>query len=187
MPIDRMDIIRDLNAPVIEMDALGLIEVDTSLADVRFVLVRVPCVLNHRAETTDHLSTATYFALIAARTARKAADEWTACAPFGRCQANVQSRSAGTIERLVSRQGQLHRSSDQEVASRPLVPRSWWPDCPPDLGRRSRLCSTYQVSSDGLQPLEPTETAVQVRTSGRDRCYSRRSGSNGSETSSSRR
>ena len=65
-----MEPIRNLDAPIVEMDALGLIEVDTSPANVRFVLVRVPRVLNHRAETTDRLSTATYFALIAARTAR---------------------------------------------------------------------------------------------------------------------
>ena len=65
-----MELIRNLDAPIVEMDALGLVEVDAASAEILGLLVGVPRVLNHRAETTDRLSTAAYFALIGARTAR---------------------------------------------------------------------------------------------------------------------
>lgn len=69
MLIVGMELVRNLDAPIVEMDALGLVEVEAVRTDILGLLVGVPRVLNHRAETTDRLSTIAYFALIAARTA----------------------------------------------------------------------------------------------------------------------
>jgi len=55
-----MEIIRDLDAPVIKMDAAGLMEVDASLPNILGVLVRVPTVLDHAPDTTGRPSPATY-------------------------------------------------------------------------------------------------------------------------------
>jgi len=55
-----MEIIRDLDAPVIKMDAAGLMEVDASLPNILGVLVRVPTVLDHAPDPTDRRSPATY-------------------------------------------------------------------------------------------------------------------------------
>jgi type I restriction enzyme M protein len=68
-----MELIRNLDAPIVEMGALGLVEVDAASADVLGLLVGVLRVLNHTAETIDRLSTAACFALIAARAARRLA------------------------------------------------------------------------------------------------------------------
>jgi hypothetical protein len=42
------------------MNALGLVEVDASSADILGLLIGVPRVLNHAPDTTDRLSPATY-------------------------------------------------------------------------------------------------------------------------------
>lgn len=55
-----MEIIWNLDAPVIEMDALGLIEINASLANIGLVLVRIPRVLEHGPDTTHRLSSASY-------------------------------------------------------------------------------------------------------------------------------
>ena len=57
-----MEIIGNLDAPVIAMDALGLIEINASLANIGLVLVGIPRVLEHPTETTDRLSSASYLA-----------------------------------------------------------------------------------------------------------------------------
>ena len=55
-----MALIWDLDAPGIEVDTLGLIEVDASLANIDVVLVRIPTVLDHVADTTERPSPASY-------------------------------------------------------------------------------------------------------------------------------
>jgi hypothetical protein len=55
-----MEIILSLDAPFIEMDALGLIEIDASLADVGVVLVRIPRVIEHAPDGTDRPLSASY-------------------------------------------------------------------------------------------------------------------------------
>ena len=55
-----MEFIRYFDAPVVEMNALGLVEVDASSADILGLLIGVPRVLNHAPDTTDRLSPATY-------------------------------------------------------------------------------------------------------------------------------
>jgi hypothetical protein len=55
-----MEIIWNLDAPVVEMDAPGLIEINASLANIGVVLVRIPSVLEHAPDTTDRPSPASY-------------------------------------------------------------------------------------------------------------------------------
>ena len=55
-----MEFIRYFDAPVVEMDALGLVEVDATPADILSLLVGVPGVLDHAPDTTDRPSPASY-------------------------------------------------------------------------------------------------------------------------------
>ena len=57
-----MEIIGNLDAPVIEMDAPGLIEINASLANIGVVLVGIPRVLEHDPDTIEGLSSASYHA-----------------------------------------------------------------------------------------------------------------------------
>jgi hypothetical protein len=60
MILVRTEIIGDLDAPVIEVDAPGLIEIDASFANSGLVLVRIPRVLEHTPETIGRLLPTAY-------------------------------------------------------------------------------------------------------------------------------
>jgi len=67
-----VEIVRNLDAPGVHVDALRFIEVDAALANVGVVLVRIPRVVDHAADSSerrlscDHLELQSAEALLGA-------------------------------------------------------------------------------------------------------------------------
>lgn len=63
----RVEIVRNLNAPGVHVDALRFIEVDASLANVGVVLVGIPSVLDHAEDSSERRLSRPYPALLQSR------------------------------------------------------------------------------------------------------------------------